>query len=524
VQSQKKIFQQTLTHAINLHKQNQFDQAEHIYKQLITNFPNEGDPFHLLGTIYHQRNRHIVAIELIKKAIKLKPKQAQFYNNLGNAFRESGAAKEAEKAFRKALKFNPKLVSAMNNLGGSVMIAGNTTSAIRIFQKTLALNTQFYPARHNLGNAYFENGENEKAITCYQHVLKTHPKHTKSARNLAESKKFTSEDEDFQLLKQLSEDASFSGADKANVLFAYAKALDDLKHHKKSFQTYIQANKTHRSTYAFSIETVANELQMVRDTISPAFFASLLKASSNCEAPVFIVGMPRSGTSLVEQILASHPKVFGAGELDFMPKSNFYMIGNKGERDFRSAFSSEGDTLVEALGSDYSRQLKELPTKRSVITDKTTHNFVYAGLLQLMLPDAKIIHCTRSPKDTCLSIFKKFFVDHQAFAYDLKELGQYYNLYLDHMAYWKSLLGDQLHEVKYENMISNQKQETETLLKFCNLDWQDACLDFHKTKRSVRTASTDQVRRPIYTSSLETWRTYEAELAPLTSMLSKSSK
>nr|WP_277348886.1 sulfotransferase [Sneathiella limimaris] len=339
---------------------------------------------------------------------------------------------------------------------------------------------------------------------------------------MAEAKKFVEEDEDFLLLKTLAETESFTGEDKANVLFAYAKALEDLKQNKKSFSVYLQANQAHRATYSYDIEETAAEFEEIRNTISPDFFKAHKNSGVQDNRPIFVLGMPRSGTSLVEQILASHRAVYGAGELYNLEKTYFYLIRQKGERSFSEAFANASEEFLKELGSDYIQQLNKLGSKASFIIDKMPRNFIYTGLIKLILPNAKIIHCKRTPEDTCLSIYKKFFVGDQKFAYDLEELGRFYNLYLNHMEYWKSLLGDDLYEVTYEEMIADQESETRKLLDYCELDWDDNCLQFYKTKRAVRTASTDQVRQPIYKSSVEAWRTYEEELQPLTAILNQS--
>ncbi len=516
---QNAVLNNALKQAVQLHQNGHLDQAEAIYRQLINQYPENPDPYNLLGTVYHQRGKQRIAIELIQKALKIGPKKAMFYNNLGNALRESGEAKEAEKAFRKAIRILPKFPSAMNNLGGCILASGNIPSAINVFQKTLKTAPDFYPARHNLGNAYYEKGENEKACECYRQVLSEHPEYTKSARNLSEAKKFSAKDNDFHTLETLAKRDDFKGKDKANVLFALAKAQEDLKETKTAFATYLKANKAHRDTFEFDLDEIAKEFKEIRGTINPDFYKANLGKGERSNKPIFVLGMPRSGTSLVEQILSSHKKIHGAGELYFVEKTNFYLIREKGENTFSDAFTDMPSDFLEKLGKDYLRQMKELGVKADFIVDKMPRNFIYTGLIKLMLPDAKIIHCMRSPQDTCLSIFKKYFVGEQKFGYDLKELAGFYNLYLDHMDYWADLMGDSLYHIQYENLIADQKGETEKLLAYCGLEWDEACMSFYETKRAVRTASTDQVRRPIYKSSLEAWRTYEEELKPLNAVL-----
>ncbi|MBL4906731.1 MAG: sulfotransferase [Sneathiella sp.] len=505
----------TLKQAILLHRSGNLGQAEALYNSLIMQFPKGPDAYHLLGTLYHQKGEHRIAIELIKKALKINPRKAVFHNNIGHAYRESGEAQDAEKSFRKAIKLKSNYTSAMNNLGGMILEKGNISSAISVFKKILKIDPAYHPARHNLGNAYYEKGENEKAILCYRTVMQQNPNYTKAARNLAETKKFREEDEDYKRLEKLAVNPDFSGENKANVLFAFAKAQEDLKKNKEAFTTYLKANRTYRDTYQLFFDQIVHEFDEIKSTITEDFYKKHQGDGTQSSRPIFVLGMPRSGTSLVEQILSSHPQVYGAGEVHAFNKTCFNLIREKGKRPFSEAFDNCQSTFIQDLGNDYIRQLKALPTKASFVVDKMPQNFLYVGLIKLILPQAKIIHCRRAAEDTCLSIFKKHFVDQQAYAYDLEELGRYYTLYLDLMAHWRTLLGDDLYDIDYEALVTDQKNETGKLLRYCGLDWHDACLEFHKTKRAVRTASTDQVRQPMYQSSIQAWRKYEEELKPL---------
>lgn len=517
--SEQQMITAALDQAVKLHDAGNLDQAEVIYRNILAKFPKTADAYNLLGTIYHQRGRHQVAVDLINKALEIDKKKARFYNNLGNALRGCGEMKNAEKAFRKAVKIKPKYASARNNLGTSLLVAGNLSSAISTYQKTLKIKPDFYAARHNLGNAYYEKGDIDKAVHCYREVLDQAPLYTKAARNLAESKKFIEKDSDFERLRHLADNNTLTGEDKANALFAYAKANDDLKDPKTAFDLYLSANKAHRGTYKYDPEDDRKLMVDIRSVITPDFLDQHRNDGIAEPGPIFILGMPRSGTSLVEQILASHPTVHGAGELYFMEQIVFYDVREKGTKTFSEGLENATAEKITSLAKSYLDRQQHLPVKADFIIDKMPRNFLYTGLIKAILPNAKIIHCRRQAEDSCLSIFKKYFVGQQQFAYDLEELGKFYNNYLDHMDYWRDIMPDGFYEIDYEKLISGQRTETEKLLAYCGLQWDDACLDFHKTKRVVRTASTDQVRQPIYTSSVEAWKKYEKELAPLTTIL-----
>jgi hypothetical protein len=229
--------------------------------------------------------------------------------------------------------------------------------------------------------------------------------------------------------------------------------------------------------------------------------------------------MLRSGSTLVEQILASHPLVHGAGELRDLAQvtigSSEKITGTK----FPLCAAKLSPSNLEKLGADHTKRLRRFSTSAKYITDKKLHNFLYVGMIRLILPNAKIIHCKRDPKDTCLSVFKNYFTSTHKYAYDLKELGEYYKLYQGLMDYWYNILPDYIFDIQYEDIVGNQEDTTRKLLEYCELPWDEACLSFHRTVRPVRTASAEQVRRPIYNSSVGLWKQYEKHLSPLLNAL-----
>ena len=254
------------------------------------------------------------------------------------------------------------------------------------------------------------------------------------------------------------------------------------------------------------------------DIFSPDFFSGLADIGHSDRTPIFILGMPRSGTSLVEQILASHPEVFGAGELNDLVKV-YRSLDD-------SIDGSQGDSFPEALvgldpdeyanlGEQYIARIRKYSVSATFITDKNPYNFQRIGLIRSILPNARIVHCTRDPLDNCLSLLKTDFHKGQLYSYDMSELGAYYKLYRELMDYWRTVLPGFIHDLNYEELVANQAEQTNHLLQLCGLPWDEACLNFHKTKRKVITASVAQVRQPIYTDSVGLWKRYERKLEPL---------
>jgi hypothetical protein len=251
---------------------------------------------------------------------------------------------------------------------------------------------------------------------------------------------------------------------------------------------------------------------------SPEFFASHENCGDPDRTPIFILGMPRSGTSLAEQILASHPDVHGAGELGDLRKVLASVKSTEEESlsgMVPAALLDLDASAFSDLGQKYIARIRGYSADAKYITDKMPHNFMQIGLIRTILPNARVIHCTRDPMDNCLSIFKKPLANHHAYSNNMSELGQYYGLYRNLMDHWSETLPGFVYDHSYEELIKSEKEQVSRLLEFCGLDWDDACLEFHKTRRKVRTASNAQVRRPIYTDSVQLWKRYEKQLEPL---------
>jgi hypothetical protein len=280
----------------------------------------------------------------------------------------------------------------------------------------------------------------------------------------------------------------------------------------------IKATRLKRDSYDYTIAESQEEFDRIKQVFSPDFFSSHHDSGDPDRTPIFILGMPRSGTSLVEQILASHTDVYGAGELNDLGK----ILGTI--RTSRKVQQSgiipeellELDTRAFAdLGKQYITRIRKYSANAKFITDKLPHNFLYIGLIRAILPNARIIHCTRNPMDNCLSIFKTRLKSGHGYANNMSELGQYYRMYLELMEYWRATLPGFVYDQSYEDLVGSQQEQVSKLLLHCGLDWDDACLDFHNTRRKVRTASNAQVRRPIYNDSVQLWKRYEKQLEPL---------
>jgi hypothetical protein len=308
---------------------------------------------------------------------------------------------------------------------------------------------------------------------------------------------------------------NYSDEQKMHLAFGLGKAYEDLGDHEKSMDFILQATRLKRVSIDYSVSEEVELFSNIKATFSSDFFSAREGTGNQDHTPIFILGMPRSGTSLVEQILASHPDVFGAGELNDLSVLTQNISSAESPSNFPAGIIDLDSGALDDLGKRYVERIRKHSVTSKYISDKMPQNFLYIGLIRVILPNAKIINCTRDPMDNCLSLFKNYFNTAQYYSYDLTELGQYYNLYLNLMQHWRDTLAGFVYDLSYEQLVTDQENQSRQLLDYCHLPWDDACLDFHKTRRIVKTASNAQVRRPIYKDSVQLWKRYEKQLEPL---------
>ena len=476
-----------------------------------------------LGTIQQESNQLHQAIDSYQKILKLKPGHAPVHNNLGTAFQNIGSLDKAIEHFKQAATLQPDLAEAHNNLGTAYKNSGQPDKALSCYQKALAINPDYADAHNNLGVVLQQSGQLDKAVVHYRKALLAKPDFAEVYAHIAAIKKYSEADADIRAMEKIFNSKKSSDRQKALIGFSLGKAFENLKQHGKSFQFLKKANHLHRSSYSYSISNESAAFNKIKTICSKEFFSAQddlqQEESENSAArPIFILGMPRSGTTLVEQIIASHPYVFGAGELNTLFEVLNNLCRQKNSGQFPEGLAGLDQNDFKRLGSAY---LKKLAAYRSrderYITDKMPHHFLLIGLIKKILPWAKVIHCKRDPMDTCFSIFKTFFSikNSHPYAYEMTELGHYYNLYADLMRHWSNLLPDFVYDIEYEKLVTDQEEQTRKLLSYCGLPWDDACLWFHKTRRRVATASSVQVRQPMYKDSIKLWKQHAKQLEPL---------
>jgi tetratricopeptide (TPR) repeat protein len=360
--------------------------------------------------------------------------------------------------------------------------------------------------------ALAEAGRFDEARTDLRRVIELYENAGDAWAALANLTKFEAGDPAFAAMETSLAKGAAQGADETLALrFALGKAYLDVGDSRRAFAHLNAGNRLKRAQLAYNAEANSSRMAAIAAAFPAEIFARFAEAGSRAAAPIFVVGMPRSGTTLIEQILASHPAIHGAGELPILPR---IAVEIGGMPEGVAALTAE---RLAQLGEAYVERVGAPPAGKSRWVDKFTGNFAYAGLIRLILPEARIIHSRRDPVDACLSCYAAYFNSPAlAFAYDMTELGRYCRDYLALMAHWRAVLPEtRFLEIDYEAVVDDLETEARRMIAFLGLPWDPACLDFHLTRRPVRTASVSQVRRPIYSSSVGRWRAHAAELAPL---------
>jgi len=498
----------------NLYHSKQLKKAKAKGIKLIRKFPKAFILHNMLGLILSEKKEFKKAIESFQKTIKIKPDFAIAYNNLGNIYKNNGRTNLAIKYYNKSIEINPNSPEAYNNLGNIYKSKNKLLDSINYYKQALKINPKLFIVHNNLGIAYKILGEFKEAKDCFIDSIKIKPDFYFAHRNLGLITKWKLPLENLEKLKKNFIDLKDDTDQKRELAFTLGKAYEDISNIDEAYKYFLQGNEIARKSFNYSITKEKKLFKSIKFFFSKKLYKNTIigvkKVNTN---PIFIVGMPRSGTTLVEQILSCHSKIYAAGETEILDRLIIELTNKKFNHSFLNRNNLLSKKFIARCGNQYISELNRMSNGSKFITDKLPSNFKWIGLIKIILPNAKIVHCTRSARDTCLSIFKNYFPYRaMGYSYSLNEIVDYYKLYRKLMLYWENILSGFIYEIKYENLIYTPEAEIKNLFHYLNLNWEENCLNFHENKRPIHTASDTQVRKPLYKNSINNWKKYEKYL------------
>lgn len=485
--------------------------AEILLKQLLAIDPANVSALTKLGDIYADSKRPFLARQFFEKALESDDTHIAALNSLAIVLSEQiDDPYQAEKVARQGLAINDNYGLLRQVLAKTLYMQGRSSESIEYYKEDIKRSPESRVDNLcNIGAVYTDSGEKNKAVECYEEVIRINPLNVEAHCSLATIKKFKLNDPHIEILKALLTKTQPHSDDAARVAFSLAKSYDDIKDYEQAFTYIDQGNKIVHSAFSYNPEATQKLFVNTKVVFEKNLKNKKFPTEKSETTPIFIIGMPRSGSTLVEQILYAHPRVDAAGETSYLRQTQL-----------AHNMTDISSSLLTTIRNEYLEKLARHAVDSKFIVDKTLDNYFYLGLIKTLFPRAKVIHCRRDPMANCFSIYKLLFKDTIGYAYNMDDLGQYYKSYEGLMTFWQQKLPDFIHEIQYEDLIMNQKYVTRKMLEFCELPWDASCLDFHKRKRTVLTASNLQVTKPIYTGSLESWRNYEPHLGSLKKALS----
>jgi tetratricopeptide (TPR) repeat protein len=509
--------------ALDLVQQERFGMAEGICRDYLQRFPRDVTVIRLLAEIGIKLGIKKDPEILLEDCLRIAPDFHLARNTYANAL---GQAQKYEKALAEIdylEKVDPQNLSHSILAASIEVMIGSYEAAVKRYEFLTGRFPQHAQLQNSFGHALKTVGRQDEAIAAYRRAIAVKESMGEAYWNLANLKTFLFEPEEVDRMRALIASGDASGSDYFHLCFALGKALEDRGDYAESFRYYKLGNDTKREQEGYQPEQTTAETNALIEHCAAPLFAARQSDGSPAADPIFIVGLPRSGSTLLEQILASHSMVDGTSELREMV-AIARRLGGKRNRDDRSLYPAILADLTPAqcleLGEEYIQSTRIQRGSAPFFIDKMPNNFQHVALISLILPNAKIIDARRHPLATCFSGFKQLFAAGQTFTYGQTNIARYFSDYARLMAHWDKVLPGKVLRVKYEAVIADVETEVRRILDYCGLPFEEACLSFHETRRAIRTASSEQVRQPIYTDAVEQWQHYSAHLEPMRAELS----
>ncbi|MEZ5573004.1 MAG: sulfotransferase [Halioglobus sp.] len=503
------------------HQAGRLPEAERLCRQVLQQEPRHVDALRMLGLLAAAAGDLEDAEHLLRQALATAPDHAAAMFELGRVLKELDRPEDAIDIYRELLALQPDNPKAHFRLAGVLAPAALNEEAAEAYRRCLALAPKHAGAWLGLGHMLKTLGQQEDGVAAYQRCLSLEPEFGEAYYSLANLKTYRFEETEIKAMQQHVQSASLNDTSRVNFLFALGKAFEDRGDYEQAWRYYEEGNSRQRMLVSYDpvqTETINDELIAFFDA---AFFATVANQGNPDAAPIFILGLPRSGSTLLEQIIASHSQVEGTSELPYIGRLSKSLNHNRADAmQYPRVLGELQPRHFHRLGDDYlAMAARHRVTGAARFIDKMPNNFPSVGFIHAILPNAKIIDARRHPMDACLGNLRQLYARGQTFSYDQCDIGEYYLQYLRMMSHWDKVLPGKVLHVQYEDTVADLEKQVRRILEFLELPWEDSCLRFHDTARAVRTASSEQVRQPIYYSSVGFWRHYASHLEELQEIL-----
>ena len=495
---------------VKKYESKRFDEVINQSLIILKNYDNDF-LWNLVGLSFQNLNNYIKSIDCFENAIKINSKNFSAYNNLGISYKKLRKYSSAEINLLKSIEINPDYINAIVNIGNVKNETYFFDDAIKYYKKAIKLNEKLPLVYLNLANVYQTINQIEEAKKYLNKAISIDETFTIADQKLSMLENYNIKNSHLEKMINKFNSDKFDDKQKIYLCFGIYKGFNDLKDYKNSIKYLKIGNKLQRNLLKYDIEfhkSLASKIKSIFSKINIHDYEKNLGGKKN----IFILGMPRSGTTLVEKIISSHSKVSTISETNFIPDKIFRFIN--------SDFENIKNFLNSNFDSEYEQFTKSYNIKNEIIIDKTLVNFWYLGFIKIFFPHSKIIHISRNPLDNCLSIFENLFEFQQGWDCDQSELAEYYLIYKDLMKFWNNLFDGKILNIKYENLISKPNEKIKELINFCELNWEDQCLNFYKNNNPIKTLSVNQANKPIYKDSIDKYKNFEKDLDILFSKLS----
>ena len=493
-------------------------------QKAVKQYPNYSIFYNMEGLALTQVGKFNDAKVVLEKGYKIDSNDLAIINNLANVEKNMFNYGQAEKLYKLSISKKKDYFNSYVNYGNLKRDLNKFEDAIKLYKKALEFTQNIPEIYYSLAMAYQSLGNFVEAENYANKTIQINKKMTKADLLISRSKKYTLEDVHFNRMSKKLDNTNLSDIQRIDLYFALAKAYEDVGDIKKNFEYLEKGNELKRSNIKFDLNFEEKKFQSIEKNFLKIDRNKIKNENSQDKKIIFIVGMPRSGTTLTEQIVSAHSNVYGSGELPYLSKIiNDEFTDNNILSESKIQKTLHDVNTLSQITEKYYSYLESYEISSKFITDKAPLNFMWIGFIKILFPNAKIIHCKRNSEDNCVSLYKNIFDGDLNFCYSQKELGNYYNLYSKLMKFWKDYFTDSFLDIEYEKLTTDTKVETKKILDYCNLKWEENCLDFSKNKTPIKTASVGQARNKIYQTSIKSSSKYKVYLNELFYLLQKKS-